>query len=303
MIDPGQDTQDTVEFSLPKTFGEMLFAKPVQPFQIQFGAATHVGKVRPHNEDHYAVVKRSHSSKLLLSNLLPDDLVQSDDHAYSMVVADGVGGAKHGEFASRLAVQTMFELASQATSWVMRLTDLEIQQVQQRVEAYVDRIQGTLHKYCQIDPELAGMGTTWTSAHLLPPFAVVVHLGDSRAYVFRDGELNQITRDETMAQAFVDSGMDPDSVKRFGHVLLNGFGGSNDDISAQIHELRFEPGDQLLLCTDGLTDMVSDDEIARELSRNTAPQSTCNNLTRLALEHGGKDNVTVVLAKAMVATS
>ena len=180
---------------------------------------------------------------------------------------------------------------------------MEIQQVQQRVEAYVERIQSTLRKYGQVDPELEGMGTTWTSAYLLPPFAVVVHVGDSRAYLFRDGKLNQITRDETMAQEFIDSGMEPDSVKRFGHILLNSLGGKNVNVSAQIHQLRFEPGDQLLLCTDGLTDMVSDDVITRELSRHAAPQSTCNDLIRLALEHGGKDNVTAVLATAAASTS
>lgn len=299
MIDP---IQDTTEFA-KATFGEKLFASPEQPVQIQFGASTHAGKVRPHNEDHYAVVKRSRSIELPLTNLSLDDLVLSNDHNYSMVVADGIGGANHGELASRLALQTMFELASQATTWVMRLTDLEVQQIQQRVEAYVERIQSTLRKYGQFDPELAGMGTTWTSAHLFPPCAVVVHLGDSRAYVFRDGKLNQITRDETMAQAFIDSGMEPESVTRFGHILLNSFGGGNDDVSAQIHQLRFEPGDQLLLCTDGLSDMVSDDEIARQLSRSAAPQSACDNLTNLALEHGGKDNVTVVLAVAAAATS
>ena len=92
--------------------------------------------------------------------------------------------------------------------------------------------------------------------------------------------------------------MEPDSVKKFGHILLNSFGSGNDDVSAQIHQIEFGPGDQLLLCTDGLTDMVSEADVAQELQRHTAAQAACDSLVERALKNGGKDNVTVVLAVA-----
>ena len=295
MNDPLRDTE---QYTKAPSFGDMFFAPPEPPVLLKFGGATHVGKVRTNNEDHYAIVKRTRSSELLLANLSPDDLALADDHAYAMIVADGIGGANRGEVASRLAVQTMFELASQATSWVMRFTDLQAQQIEERAAAYVERIQSTLRRESRADTELAGMGTTWTSAHLFPPYAVVAHLGDSRAYLLRGGELTQITRDETMAQVLIDSGVSPERVKSFGHILLNSFGGRGENVSAQIHLVRFEPTDQLLLCTDGLTDMVADDAIAEQLSRREPPQAACDELIRMALENGGHDNVTAVLAAA-----
>jgi PPM family protein phosphatase len=101
-----------------------------------------------------------------------------------------------------------------------------------------------------------------------------------------------------MAQAFIDTGMEPESVQRFSHILLNSFGCGNECVAAQLHQVPFGAGDRLLLCTDGLTDMVSDDEIADVLRQHAAPQVACDALIERALAHGGRDNVTVVLASA-----
>ncbi len=180
----------------------------------------------------------------------------------------------------------------------MKYTNLQVLQIRERVQAYVQEVRATMREYIQADPALAGMETTWTSAQLLPPHALVVHLGDSRAYLVHEGKLLQVTRDETMAQAFIDTGMNPESVKKFRHILLNNLSGDEDDGAAQIHQLQLGPGDRLLLCTDGLTDMVADEEIATILQQTSAPQAACDRLVAAALKHGGKDNVTVVLAAA-----
>jgi protein phosphatase len=148
------------------------------------------------------------------------------------------------------------------------------------------------------NPPLAGMGTTWTSAHLLPPHVVIVHIGDSRAYLLHHGELTQITRDDTVAQAYLDAGVDPATANKFRHMLLNSFGGDTDAVTARIHLLQIEPGDKLLLCTDGLTDMVAGKEIAGILQRFASPQAACDKLVSAALDGGGHDNITVVLARA-----
>jgi protein phosphatase len=274
-----------------------FFATSYTAIPFVFGAGTHVGHVRRQNEDHFAVFRWRRSTEVLITSVM-EGLDVPSTCSYAMVVADGMGGMKSGEVASRLALQTMAELAGHATSWIMKLNDLDAQRITQRVRAYVERIHATIQAQGESDPALHNMGTTWTSAHLLGDHAVVVHLGDSRAYLARDGRLHRITHDETMAQTLIDSGMDPDSVRRFRHVLLNSFGGGNDSARATIHHLQLEPADKLLLCTDGLTDLVSDGEIAGELSRHSTPQAACDALIKEALQRGGKDNVTVVLAAA-----
>jgi serine/threonine protein phosphatase PrpC len=289
---------DTVELIVGERFTEKFFAPASHCVHVEFGAVSHPGKVRPNNEDHFAIVRRRRTSELILSNLSHNELALADDSAYGMFVVDGMGGERFGELASQLALQTMFELAQQATSWVTKITDLEVQQIRQRVEAYVQRIQATLREYIDADPALAGMGTTWTSAHLLLPHAIVVHIGDSRAYLLHEGELHQVTRDETLAQAYIDSGMDPSHVRQFRHLLLNNLGDHQGNVSAQIHHFQIVPGDRLLLCTDGLTDMVTDDAIAAIVQQASTPQSACEKLLGAALGNGGKDNITVIVASA-----
>jgi protein phosphatase len=291
-----QGQEDTKEFIAGGRFSEDFFDRSPHSLAFEFGAATHPGKVRPNNEDHYAIVRRRRMSELLLTNLAPQELTLADDSAFALAVADGMGGARFGEFASRLALQRMFELAQQATSWVMKYTSQAALQVRERVDAYVQDIQATLRGYIAADPQLAGMGTTWTSAHLMPPHALIVHIGDSRAYLLHDSALRQITRDETMAQAFIDSGLDPESVQKFRHLLLNSFGGEKDEVTAQIHHVQLAPGDRLLLCTDGLTDMVADKDVALVLQQTSTAQDACDRLIALALDNGGKDNVTAILA-------
>jgi len=183
----------------------------------------------------------------------------------------------------------------------MRVTDFDAQQVRERIDAYAQEIQRAFVQMQHEDPALAGMGTTWTSAHIAPPHVIVAHLGDSRAYLFRGGKLQCVTRDETLAQCFIDAGMAAESVSKFQHVLMNCFGGDSAEVSAQIHMLTIKPGDRLLLCTDGLTDMVSEGEIAADLQRHDDPQIAAAALVALALQHGGKDNVTAVIGDVQAA--
>lgn len=287
---------DTAVYHSGSVFADAFFSSDPACGPISFGAASHIGKVRSRNEDHFAVFHRKRSHKVLMSSLPPDDLSIGDTHAYAMVVADGMGGMKSGELASRLALQTMVELAGQATSWVMKFTSLDAQQLEQRVDAYISRIQAVLREHGETNPEARTMGTTWTSAHFMGGHVMVVYIGDSRAYQFRDGRLRQITRDETMAQNFIDAGLDPESVKKFRHVLLNSLGAGENDARATVLPLQCLPGDQMLLCTDGLTEMVPDDEIALVLGSAASPQAACDVLIAMALENGGRDNVTAVLA-------
>ena len=143
------------------------------------------------------------------------------------------------------------------------------------------------------------MGTTLTLAYSVGVHLFLIHVGDSRAYLFRRGQLQQLTRDHTVAQALADAGhIKQDDVRRHPkrNTLTNYLGGHRGKIKADVRWLRLEDGDRVLLCSDGLSDMVEDAEIARSLAAHPDSDTAALDLIRLALENGGKDNVTVVVA-------
>ena len=179
----------------------------------------------------------------------------------------------------------------------MRLRSLAGQQVQERIDAYVTEMDRTLHAMGEADSDLAGMGTTWTSIYVVGSNAIIVQIGDSRAYLLRKGTLKQITRDQTLAQAMIDSGVPPEDTTRVRHILTNCLGGSQKVVSPSIGHLALQDGDRLLLCTDGLTDQVTDSEMADLLGWSSSPQIACDVLVQLALDRGGKDNITVIVAE------
>ena len=266
---------------------------------VDFGALSNRGKVREKNEDHYAVIKRSRTQELVLANLQMTDLNVSQEDSYLMMVADGVGGGTFGDIASELVLRTFWEVAERMTSWVMKLKDFEAQneEIEERVATFTQRIQAVFESLGKTVPEMREMGSTFTVAYIMGPDAIIVNLGDSRAYLLRDGYLLQMTRDHTLAQELVDEGADAKEVSHLRHVLTRCFSDKSLDTTPDIHYLRFRDRDTLLLCTDGLTDMVSDDAIAEELDATSNPQLACCELVELALKEGGKDNITVIVAK------
>jgi protein phosphatase len=158
-------------------------------------------------------------------------------------------------------------------------------------------IQETLLEYAENDPRLAGMGTTLTCAHAIGSDIVIAHVGDSRAYHFRDGQVQQVTRDQTLAQDLLDAGMPARDTLRFRHILTNCFGGDAREVRSEVYHLRLQHGDAILLCTDGLSDLIDDFEIAQVLEAEAPAQAACNRLVQMALDRGGKDNITVVLGR------
>jgi protein phosphatase len=148
--------------------------------------------------------------------------------------------------------------------------------------------------------ELSGMGTTVTMAYHLDSQLCIVHVGDSRAYLMRDDELHQLTRDHTLMADLLKSGaIQPADVAthRFRHVITNVIGGKDSDVRVEAHALEARAGDRLLLCSDGLTEMVDDDAIGRTLLAEPDPEAACTTLLSLANDAGGRDNITVVVVR------
>ena len=289
------DINEETKADFGSEFGRDFFADDRPALQVKIAAATHVGLVRERNEDHYAVLRRTRGCEMLLTNLVKHHEF-ADDHAYVVLVADGIGGSQFGDLASELAIETLINAARQATSWVMKFKDLDAQDCRERANAYVDQIQDAFRQQGLVDPQKSQMGTTLTCAYLVPPHAIFSQIGDSRAYLFRDGILTQLTRDQTLSQVFIDAGVEQEKVQGFGNVLMNSLGGRRDQVDVEMLHLELVAGDQLLLCSDGLTDLVAEEAIAGILSR-CQQQSACDKLVQSALDAGGNDNITVVVCE------
>ncbi len=275
---------------------------PDPPVHFEFGAASHAGLRRPNNEDHYGIVRRTRSRKILMTNIDTTGLVLRNDDTYVLVVADGIGGSASGELASELILRIGMELASAEPSWVMKFQAGIWSELREHVADFARRMQEQLRAYAQADPRLAGMGTTWTCAYLMGQHVLIAHAGDSRAYRFHDGALQQLTRDHTYARVLRERGATPEETASVDHVLTNAFGTRDeDDVHVDVSHLSLQHGDRLLLCSDGLTNMVADPEIAATLATPLAPQAACDRLIEQALAHGGKDNVTVLVADMHIA--
>ena len=267
--------------------------------EVDFGAVSDQGKVRTNNEDHNLVARVGRALEPLLTNLPEGDLpTEFRETGYGLIVADGLGGQAAGEVASRLAITTFVKLVTDVPNWILRFDAKSEKEAMKRADTYLRQIHETLAQRARSDSKLKGMSTTMTLATIIGPDGVVAHVGDSRAYLFRQGELHQLTRDQTQAQMLLEAGVitkEEFAINQYRHVLLQAIGGRGDLVDVEIQRTRFQHDDRLLLCTDGLTNMVDDSKIAEVLGRDTSAQEACESVRDLALEAGGRDNVTAVL--------
>jgi protein phosphatase len=272
------------------------FGPSPPPVRVTFGGLSDRGRVRENNEDHFAIIERRRSRTVLLSNLPEGFLSAADDTAYLYAVADGVGGHAFGELASMMALRSGWDQSTNAIKWTWIINDREVEDLKERVEIVFRRMDEALRQQARQSAQRSGMATTLTCAYTVGPEAFIAHVGDSRAYRYHGGKLLRLTRDHTLAQACLDAGQ-PVPHRSWHHMLTNCLGGSIEGVEVEFHHLSLADGDQLLLCTDGLTDRVRDEEIAAILGRAAQPQEVTQALVDLALERGGHDNVTVVLAR------
>jgi protein phosphatase len=290
---------ETVQDFKPVLAAAKYFVEPAEDLAFEFGAASHTGLKRSENQDHYLVLRRTRTQQLLLTNVPTEQLALPTDETYAIAVADGMGGGGRGELASQLAIRSAWELAGRTSSWLMKLgTDINQSELSERVEGFIYMMQQAFVNEFRSNPEFCYSGTTWTSAYFVSAFAVIAQIGDSPCFLWRDGTMSQISTDHTVAQEFIAAGVSPEIAGRYRHMLTRCLGYESQSSRPEVYHVRMRPADQLLLCTDGLTEMVSADKIAACLDDSPSAQTACDGLVELALAGGGKDNVTAVLARA-----
>ncbi|WP_166826498.1 PP2C family protein-serine/threonine phosphatase [Thalassoroseus pseudoceratinae] len=293
-----RDTGSESNFGIP--YFRRLFGTRPEPVEVSYAGASHPGRVRRTNEDNFAIVRRRRTRDVLLTSLNADSLPAANDEAYVFVVADGMGGYAAGEIASQAAIEVAWQIGATELKWPMIHGKHESLELESKLQTYGKLMDHFLREMVNADPDLEGMGTTFVAAYSLGMEVFVGNIGDSRAYVFRDHELLRLTRDHTLAEQLIERGvMEPDTPEadQFSHILVNCLGGSSEGAVAEIHHVTLRDGDLLLLCTDGLTDMLPDHEIAAVIDDRQSPDQAVQSLIDLALEAGGEDNVTVVIGE------
>ncbi len=258
------------------------------------------GKVRPTNEDHFLIAELVRTLWVHQTSLPQPETQHGCNRGHVLLVADGMGGHRGGEIASALSVATIEGFVLHLLKRFSNLQATDEQAVLKDFQAALRQVDSRLAEEAAHHPQFAGMGTTLTMAFASGRSLFVIHAGDSRCYLFHGGQLRQLTEDHTIAAELARQGViRQEDVRRhqWRHVVTNVLGGSTGDVRVEMHRVDLEAGDVVLLCTDGLTDMVADDRIATVLAAEAEPRLACERLVALANEEGGRDNITAVVAR------
>lgn len=250
---------------------------PIQTsMEIECVTLTDVGSVRANNED----------------------AVFFDAPSRLALLADGMGGYNAGEVASAMAIEhTVDELRARVRSAGDKASLRELKRAMQDA---VGRANQAIFEAANTDPEYAGMGTTIVLALLQKNHALIGHVGDSRAYLWRNGQLQRLTRDHSLIQEYIDQGLlsESEAVLTGYRSLLTRALGVEDTLQLEITDLPVQTGDLILLCSDGLTDMLGDSDIATIFQQTPDTlQPKAERLIDEAKANGGQDNVSVALIK------
>ena len=250
--------------------------------RLRVGAGTHTGRVRELNEDVYGL--------------------RAEQGLF--VVCDGMGGAPAGEVASQIAAETILEQlngGAQAPAASPPANEWSYLPQTSRLAEAVRRSNQVIYSQAQRDPLQAEMGTTVVGAWIVQHIASVAHVGDSRAYLWRNDHLEALTRDHSLVEAQVCAGLldREESLRSAQQNILVRVVGREPEVDVEVSEVPVQSGDYLLLCSDGLTRMVSEPTMAQAIVQLRNPQRICDYLIDAANRNGGTDNITVVVVEVM----
>jgi protein phosphatase len=268
--------------------------------EIDVYGTSHCGKVRKNNEDHFLLAAVHRRMNILSTNLAELDRLPLPDQrlAFIAMVADGVGGATGGERASALALET-------ATRYVVSSMDCYDHAaaadgtMTPALQAAALKSHEAVLEQASAEGDGVRMATTLTLWMGVWPWYYLLQVGDSRYYLYREGTLTQVTRDQTIAQELLDQGIFTRAVaerSQFKNVLSSAIGGEAS--LPVITRLRADWDNVHLLCTDGLTKHVPDEQIAERLRTMTSAKQVCEQLLQDAMDGGGSDNITVIVGRA-----
>jgi serine/threonine protein phosphatase PrpC len=271
-----------------------------RPLAVKSFGITHQGRVRSSNEDQFLIAQLTKAMRIWQTSLPEPKTRFGEERGHLFLVADGMGGHRAGEQASALAVVAIEQFTLNTFKWFFHPDGPEAQRVLTQFQAALRQADARILEEAAEHPELSGMGTTVTLAYHLDTQLCVVHVGDSRAYLYCDDALRQVTHDHTVTAELVSRGVlrpEQAAQHRLRHVITNVVGGSEALIDVEAHALEVHAGDRLLLCSDGLTEMVSKEAIAATLRAEPDPEAACTKLLAQANEAGGLDNITVLIVR------
>jgi protein phosphatase len=259
--------------------------------RVRLFARTDVGQVREHNEDNFLVADMTRRQRGLME---ANRQTSIGAQGAVFAVCDGMGGAAAGEIASQLAVDIVCEKMIEGLDDASPVPRDELgRRLVRAVEAAGLRI----FQEAKLDRTRRGMGTTVTAAALVDDILFLAQVGDSRGYILRQGNLTQVTRDQSLVNQLIEAGqLTEEEAETFEHnnIILQALG-TSDTVQVDLTYVELHRGDVLLLCSDGLSGMVRFDEIREVLRSSTDPLETCKTLTERANQAGGHDNITVIV--------
>jgi protein phosphatase len=267
--------------------------------QVDFGACSRRGPAHSINADHYMIIRQGRSQDTLMTSLPPGPIPNRfDEYGYGMAVADGFGTPETGEAASRLALVTLMQLVLHFGKWNLRVDDQIAKEILERAERFYRHVDVTL----ALENREGGtpLQTTITAMFGAGHDLFFAHVGHSRAYLFRAGQLMQLTHDHTIGRPsngplpFVDVNAAPRDLR---HILTDtiGMGGATGP-AIDLERFQLDDRDIVLVCTNGVTDILGDEVLADVLGSNRTPQAQSCSLVDLAMEGGGEDDATALVA-------
>lgn len=254
---------------------------------------TDLGRTREHNEDCFLVADLTRQDASLQPSVREHEV---GERGSLFVVADGMGGAAAGELASEIATDTIY--AHLVKMWRGE-KEATAQRFAYRLKEAVEVANSHIHAYAKAHPEVRGMGTTTTAAGVLGDHVYLTQVGDSRAYLIRNGEAHQLTKDQSLMQRLVEAGElteEEAAQSERRNIILQALG-PDAKVKVDLTHQEVRRGDVLVLCSDGLSGQVKKEEIAEIVGTAPGLPDACEKLIALANERGGPDNITVILAR------